>query len=53
MPLVTMLEIYNIRLFPNTTTDFEIDLVPTSYLEAQPLIEERFDIPPHLRDEPN
>jgi hypothetical protein len=45
--------IYNIRLFPNTTTDFEIDLVPTSYLEAQPLIEERFDIPPHLRDEPN
>lgn len=42
--------ISNIRLFPNTTIDFEIDLVPISYLEAQPLIEERFDTPPHPRD---
>lgn len=42
--------IYNIRLFPNITTDFEIDLVPISYLEAQPFIEERFNIPPHPRD---
>ncbi len=44
--------IYNIRLFPNTTTDFEIDLFPVTELRAQPQIEERFDIPPHPRDEP-
>jgi hypothetical protein len=43
--------IYNIRLFPGTTTDFVIELVPVSQLEAQPLIEERFDNPPHPRDE--
>ena len=43
--------IYDIRLFPGTTTDFEIDLVPTSYIEAQPLIEEWIKIPPHPRDE--
>lgn len=42
--------IYNIRLFPNTTADFEIDLVPITQLQAQPLIEERFDIPPHPLD---
>lgn len=45
--------IYNIRLFPNTTSDFEIDLIPVTQLRAQPLIEERFDIPPHPRDEPS
>lgn len=44
--------IYNIRLFPNTTTDFVIDLIPVTQLRAQPQIEERFYIPPHLRDEP-
>ena len=43
--------IYNIRLFPNTTTDFEINLVPIRHLSAQPAIEERVDIPPHPRDE--
>ncbi len=42
--------IYNIRLFPNTTSDFEIDLVPLTYLLEQPFIEERFNIPPHPRD---
>ncbi len=44
--------IYNIRLFPNTTSNFEIDLIPVTELRAQPQIEERFYIPPHLRDEP-
>lgn len=43
--------IYNIRLFPGVTTDFEIELVLVRQIEAQPLIEERLDIPPHPRDE--
>jgi hypothetical protein len=42
--------IYNIRLFPNTTTSYDIGLQTVSDLEAQPLIEERFDFPPHPRD---
>lgn len=42
--------IYNIRLFPGTTSNFNIELVPVRQLEAQPLIEERIDIPPHPRD---
>ncbi len=42
--------IYNIRLFPNITSDFNIELFPVTQLRAQPLIEERIDIPPHPRD---
>lgn len=45
--------IYNIRLFPNTTTDFVIEMVPITRVSEQPSIEERTDIPPHLRDELN
>jgi hypothetical protein len=40
--------IYNIRLFPNTTSEFRVEMVPIS--QIQPFIEERTDIPPHLRD---
>lgn len=43
-------DVYNIRLFPNETSYFEIELVPVTHIEAQPLIEERIDIPPHPRD---
>lgn len=42
--------IYNIRLFPNTTTNFEIGMIPVTHLEAQPIIEERTIIPTHPRD---
>ena len=42
--------IYDIRLFPDTTSDFVIDMISISQGEAQPLIEERLDIPPHPRD---
>lgn len=42
--------IYNIRLFPNTTSSYEIGLQTVTDLEAQPLIEERLDLPPHPRD---
>lgn len=42
--------VYNIRLFPNITTNFDIEMIPIRQLEAQPLIEERVDIPPHPRD---
>lgn len=45
--------VYNIRLFPGTTTDFEINMISISQLEGVPSIEERTDIPPHLRDELN
>lgn len=48
--------LYNIRLFPNTTTDFNIELVPTfpsTPPSSEPNIEERTDIPPHLRDQLN
>lgn len=43
--------VYNIRLFPNTTTNFDIVMIPISQLRDRPDIEERIDIPPHLRDE--
>ncbi len=42
--------IYNVRLFPNTTTDFIIEMVPITQVREQPLIEERIELPPHLRD---
>lgn len=42
--------VYNIRLFPNITSDFEIEMIPITQLEAQPIIEKRIDIPPHPRD---
>lgn len=44
--------VYNIRLFPNTTTDYEVELIPISHIQEQPVkLEERIDIPPHPRDE--
>lgn len=42
--------IYNIRLFPNTTSDFEIEMMSIEQLSPQAPIEERTDLPPHLRD---
>ena len=42
--------VYNIRLFPNTTTDFKIEMVPISQVRLIPMIEERLNIPPHPRD---
>lgn len=43
--------IYNIRLFPNMTTDFQVEMIPITQVRLEPLIEERVDIPPHPRDE--
>lgn len=43
--------VYNIRLFHNTTTDFDIIMTPITPIEREPIIEERIDIPPHPRDE--
>jgi len=45
--------VYNIRLFPGTTSDFEINMIAVSQLEGVPNNEERTDIPPHQRDELN
>jgi len=45
--------VYNIRLFPGTTSDFEINMIAVSQLGGVPNIEERTDIPPHPRDELN
>lgn len=42
--------VYNIRLFPNTTTDFDIVMTPITPIERTPVLEERIDIPPHPRD---
>lgn len=42
--------VYNIRLFPNVTTDFEIAMIPISQIQSPTDIEERTNIPPHLRD---
>ena len=42
---------YDIRLFPNTTVDFTIGMVPITQVQLQPIIEERIIIPPHPRDE--
>ncbi len=43
--------VYNIRLFPNITTDFDITMVPITPIERTPVLEERINIPPHPRDE--
>ena len=43
--------IYNIRLFSETTTDFDINMIPVIQISIEPTIEERIDIPPHPRDE--
>jgi hypothetical protein len=40
----------NIRLFPGVTTNFTIGMVPVTSPQEEPVIEERLDIPPHLRD---
>lgn len=42
--------VYNLRLFPNITTELEISMIPVSQIEMVPIIEERIDIPPHPRD---
>lgn len=42
---------YDIRLFPNVTTSFTIEMVPVTQVQLQPVIEERIIIPPHPRDE--
>lgn len=42
--------VYNVRLFPNTTTDFNIEMVPISSMRRESVIEERVNIPPHPRD---
>ncbi len=42
--------IYNVRLFPNTTVDFRVEMVPITQVRLTPVIEERIDIPPHPRD---
>lgn len=43
--------IFNVRLFPNTTTNYEIAMIPVSHIQEQPVkIEERIDLPPHPRD---
>ena len=42
--------LFNLRLFPETTTDFTISLVPITQVQLQPVIEERIIIPPHPRD---
>ncbi len=41
---------YDIRLFPDTTADFTIELVPITHVQLQPTIERRIEIPPHPRD---
>lgn len=43
--------VYNIRLFPNITTDFDIIMTPITPIERTPVLEERIDIPSHPRDE--
>ncbi len=45
--------VYNIRLFPGITSDFEINMIAISRPEGIPNIEERTDIPPHPRDSLN
>jgi hypothetical protein len=43
--------VFNVRLFPNTTTNYEIAMIPVSRIQEQPVkIEERIDLPPHPRD---
>lgn len=43
--------IYDIRLFPDTTAEFTIEMVPVTQIQLQPIIERRIDIPPHPRDD--
>jgi hypothetical protein len=42
--------VYNVRLFPNTTVDFRIEMIPITQVVPVPIIEERLEIPPHPRD---
>lgn len=42
--------VYNVRLFPNTTVDFRIEMIPITQVAPMPVIEERLEIPPHPRD---
>ena len=42
--------VYDIRLFPNTTADFTVEMVPITQIQMQPVIEKRVEIPPHPRD---
>ena len=42
--------VYNVRLFPNTTVDFRIEMIPITQVETAPVIEKRLEIPPHPRD---
>ena len=42
--------IYNVRLFPNTSVDFRVEMVPITQVRLTPVIEERIEIPPHPRD---
>ena len=42
--------LYNIRLFPNVTTDFRIEMIPITQVRLDPTYEERIQIPPHPRD---
>lgn len=44
--------IYNVRLFPDVTTDFTVEMIPVTQPQMTPIIEERTEIPPHPRDEP-
>ncbi len=43
--------VYNVRLFPNITTDFDVVMVPIASIGSENTIEERTNIPPHPRDE--
>lgn len=42
--------IYNIRLFPDITTNFDVNMLSVSQIVVEPSIEERIDIPPHPKD---
>ena len=43
--------IYNIRLFPNVTIDFTVEMIPVTQPLMEPIIERRIEIPPHPKDE--
>ncbi len=43
-------EVYNIRIFPDTTISFDIEMISISQMKMVPALEERTDIPPHPRD---
>lgn len=42
--------VFNIRLFPNITTDFDIVMTPITQIVPSPPIEKRIDIPPNPID---